>query len=218
MQKFLTQIATLISITQIHYHPRLKRICAHMFVLSSRSHLYLYAIPKMSPVRDGQASCVVPVTALAVYGQEERKEIWNLICNHHNGARVATAAEIGVQDYVLMIWPPKGQREDTFVRHIGGAFDLGLCRALWAKEFLNLKTIKLHICTYLTKPNDCAGYMRLGRLHAPDPSHAVSIPLLAQPGSLVDLSWDEESGRIVVLISCMDQGQDTRDILVVDLL
>ena len=172
----------------------------------------------MTPVREGRASCVVPVTALAIYGQEERRETWNFICNHHNGGRVATAAETGVHDYVLMIWPPKGQPEDTFVRHIGGAFDLGLCRALWATDFLNLEKIKLHVCTYTTKPDDCAGYMRLGRSHAPDPSHTVSIPLLGQPGSLIDLSWDEESGRIVVLVSCRNEGLDEKNILVVDLM
>jgi hypothetical protein len=204
-------------IAQIQIQPRLKRICAHMFVLSSRSHLYLYTIPPMAPVLDNRAPCVVQVTAVAVYGPEEHVEIWNSICAHHEGGRVATAAETGAQDYILIIWPPKGQSEDTFIRHTGGAFHVGLCRVIWSKKYRNLKQIELHICAYLTKPDNHVGYLRLGRSHAPDPSHAASIPLLGQSGNLVDLSFDEQSSSIVILVSSRNEGLENKVILVVDL-
>ena len=213
----IAQVIALMSIAQIQLQPRLKRICAHMFVLSSRSHLYLYAIPPMAPVLDDRAPCVVQVAPVAVYGPEEHVEIWNSICVHHEGGRVATAAETGVQDFVLIIWPPKGQSEDTFIRHTLGTADFGLCRILWSKEVHNLKTIELHVCTYLTKPDNHIGYLRLGRLYAPDPSHTALIPLRGQSGNLEGISFDEQSSRVVILVSSGSAGLENQAILVVDL-
>jgi hypothetical protein len=88
------------------------------------SQPYLYAIPPMASVLDDQAPRIVQVTAVAVYGPEEPVEIWNSICAHHKGRRVATAADAGVQDYALIVWPSKRQSEDNFIRHSAGHYTL----------------------------------------------------------------------------------------------
>lgn len=64
--------------------------------------------------------------------------------------------------------------------------------------------------------------MRLGRSNAPDPGRIVSVPLQSETGLRVEtLSWDEESGRIVMLAIEWDeefQNLGQKKILIVDLL
>jgi hypothetical protein len=171
----------------------------------------------MAPVTGDRVSPVAQSAPLAVYGQDQRASIWNYICDHHDGGRVATATNTALPEYALVIWPPKGQPEESFIRHTGQAFDIGLFRALWSKVCRIPVNIELHACTYLTKPDNFAGYMRLGRLRAPDPSHTASIPILEQSGSMRHLSWDEESGRIVILRSSFQEPLGRLYLLVVDL-
>jgi hypothetical protein len=89
-------------------------------------------------------------------------------------------------------------------------------RAIWCA----IPSDELHMCTHLTKPDAHPGYMRLGRSNAPDPSHIVSIVLpdnVNNPGTWIDnLSWDEESGRICLLVSSIEAVPKT--LVIIDLL
>lgn len=167
----------------------------------------------MAPAPDDERPETVLATVLAIYGADEQVEIWKMLCAHHAGGRVATAAQ-SLFDYVLIVWPPAGQSTDQFVRHPCLWYDLGLSRAIWLDQHDAGVAIKLLGCTHLTKPDNHAGYLRLGKTHAPHPSHTLTISLPGQTGRIADLSWDEESGRIAVLVS---SSISLRTLVVIDL-
>lgn len=94
-------------------------------------------------------------------------------------------------------------------------------RAIWTAIPNGDGLVDLQICTHITKPDVHPGYMRLGRCKAPDPSHVLSIALpdnVRTFGTLVDnISWDEESGRICLLVSTPSEPVPTF-IMIIDLL
>jgi hypothetical protein len=124
-------------------------------------------------------------------------------------------------DFFLIIWPPAGQPEENFVRHLLWQFDMNPSRVIWVKEYRFSDAIELYICTHLTRSDRHAGYMRLGRSKAPQLEHVTSvrIPLVGECGVIKDLSWDEESGRIGILFDSSRDGdaQVTRHLMTVDL-
>lgn len=80
----------------------------------------------------------------------------------------------------------------------------------------DLAMIELQISTHFTKPDRHPGYMRLGRSKAPDPSHIVSIDIPTNyVPEIENLSWDEESGRICLLLSKVPRS---KYLMIVDLL
>lgn len=117
--------------------------------------------------------------------------------------------------------PRVGQAEDTAVigHPITFRYALGPSRMLWAENRGGDSVIELYGCAHTTKDNEHPGYMRLGRVGPPDPSHKVSISLAGETGIIQDLSWDEGSGRICAVVSPSDNDdlQETRSLLMIDL-
>ena len=154
-------------------------------------------------------------------------DIWNRQCCHPQ-CRIASSAPVDPNehdpgghrdDMQLIIWPPEGQADDTFVRHRLWQYDMNPSRVVWIKNYTYTEQIVLKIGTHYIKSNDEPGYMRLGRSGAPDPSHVTSVTLSGQSGSIKDLSWCEQSGRMALLVQedTSDDGKRKR-LVMVDLL
>lgn len=201
----------------------LKIICPHLVVLSTPQQFFLFAIPELEPIVEHKLASRAFATPFATYGLDKHDDVWNrLCCNQEGRLAVATAAELDFSvsdDMFLVIWPPAGQPEDKFIRHRLWQFDMNPSRGIFVKHYHFSGSIELNICTHFSKHDDHPGYMRLGTSEAPDPSRVVNIPLDGQSGYIKDLSWDEESGRICVLIWSPDQDEvSDRRLLIVDLL
>jgi hypothetical protein len=195
-----------------------------MIVVSLGRRMLLYSIPELSPVREGFVSQAITVTPLVVPESSETKEqqlLWNSFCSHHTGNRLPTAGSSDDGGFYLVVLPPAGQQEDTTITvHHGIAVgNFGPSRAIWSKQLPWTDRIELQSCTYFTRPDDCVGYMRLGRSKSPDPSRLISIPIGEEIGDVFDLSWDEQSGLIFLLVIYWDGDEvEKRQILTVDLI
>jgi hypothetical protein len=197
----------------------LKVVCPHLIAISTQRESFLFPIPEMRPFHANHPPHIVQATPLSIHTPESRNDIWNSLCCHRDG-RIAMASTSGSADFLLVIWPPAGQPEDTFVRHLLWQFDMNPSRAIWVRHHHFSDVLNLYVCTHLTRSDRNIGYMRLGRSKAPHPSRVVSvqIPLVGQSGSIKDLSWDEESARIGVLFVCSaDGGLEKNHLMMVDL-
>jgi hypothetical protein len=148
----------------------------------------------------------VVVTPLAVFADtqadEQRKMPWNCLCSHHDGNRLPAVAELDI-----VVFPPAGQTAGTLVRHATWMCDFGPSRAIWYNTLPDESDeIELRSCTIFTHVDAHAGYMRLGRSKAPDPSRLFSIPITGQTGAIRDLTWEEQSGLICILV-CRRNGE-----------
>jgi hypothetical protein len=197
-----------------------------MIIVSLVSRILLYAIPTLQPMREGVTLQAIPVTPLAVHrnsGTNGQSRLWNFVCDHHTGNRLASAGASEADDFDLIILPPAKQHEDSvIVRHSMGIGDFGPSRSVWSKDtWGSTEDIELQSCTYFTRPVNHVGYMRLGNPLPPDPSRVSSIPLRGEMGDILDLSWDEQSGRLVILVvfrEGVNPEMERRRLLMVDLL
>lgn len=199
--------------------PMIKVVCPHLIAITTQDHFYLFRIPEMKPVHTSHPPHIAQANPLSIHAPEYRNDIWNALCCHHDG-RIAMASTSDSADFFLVIWPPAGQSEGTFVSHLLWQFDMNPSRVIWVRNYQFSEAIELYICTHFTRSDRNIGYMRLGRSQAPHPSHVASIriPLTGQTGVIKDLSWDEESGRICVLFeSSRDHGPQRRHLMAIDL-
>jgi hypothetical protein len=199
--------------------PVINMICNHMFIASVSSKLFLYAIPDLQPVREYCATRPIYATPFSVYDSksQDNKPIWNELCSHHEGKR-SVSAESDEGGSRLIVLPETGQPEPTFVIQSREYRDMGPSRAISVAPSADddLAMIELQISTHFTKPDRHPGYMRLGRSKAPDPSHIVSIDIPTNyVPEIENLSWDEESGRICLLLSKVPRS---KYLMIVDLL
>lgn len=207
-------------------YPAFKFLCTHLAVLSTSQQILLFSIPQLKPVTPGQPAYRLRAYPLARYGMGVHDDIWNRLCCHPQ-CRIASPAAIDPneldpnghrEDMQLIVWPPEGQSDDTFVRHRLWQYDMNPSRVAWVKNYTYKGQIVIKIGAHYIKPDDEPGYMRLGRSGAPDPSHVTSVILPGLSGSIRDLSWCEQSGCIVLLVQ-EDTLDDKRGrIVMVDLL
>jgi hypothetical protein len=172
-----------------------------MIIVSQIEHILLYAIPELKPVRKGFVSQVLAVTPLAVHDNlytAEQTLLWNSFCEHHAGNRISMVTPSERYVFNLAILPPAGQREGVIVRHEMGVGDFGPSRAVWSVDPWD--RVELQSCTHFTRPDNHVGYMRLGRSKPTDPSRRISIPFAGEVGEVLDVSWDEQSGLILILV------------------
>jgi len=167
--------------------------CSHRCLISTGQRLFLYEIPELSPVREDVPLQAVVVTPLAVFGDiqadEQRKMPWNCLCSHHDGNRLPAVAELDI-----VVFPPAGQTAGTLVRHATWMCDFGPSRAIWYNTLPDESDeIELRSCTIFTHVDAHAGYMRLGRSKAPDPSR-----LFFHPNHWTDRSYPRfDMGRTI---------------------
>ena len=195
----------------------IKVVCSHLVAISRKNQYFLFSIPELEPIHTGQSSRTIPATQLSVRGPEDQSDIWNTLCCHPNGRIAMPTMTLDSDDFSLVVWPPAGQMEDTFVWHPAvWQFDMNPSRAIWVKHYDFSDAIDLYICTHFTRSDEDAGYMRLRRSKAPHPSRVLSvqIPLVGHNGYIKDLSWDEESGRISIFFVSLDKGLDTRQLMI----
>lgn len=103
-------------------------------------------------------------------------------------------------------------------------YAIGSTRMLWN---MYDGVLALHSRVYTTKPDEHAGYARLGRTSAHDPKDETRIITgeLFIPGAdtwegikVKDVNWDEESGRICVVTEFTSSYEAYPIFLVIDLI
>ena len=198
-------------------------LCPHLILVSAPSCIYLYKIPELSTMPENGVLNIVPATPLAKYEEwtvdYHHNFIWDTLCSHHSG-RMSTLFFSESGSCLLAVLPSIGQSHSDAVTHMVGTHAaFGPTRAIWLKESLQpIERIKLESCVHFTKPDTHAGYLRLGRTRAPDPSRSCYIPIGGQFGHVQDISWDEESGKICIV--CLPLAGDEHSgkiMLLVDL-
>ena len=189
-----------------------------MILVSLAHRILLYVIPELTLIRHGIPSPEVAVTPLAMYGGPpivEKNLLWNSFCSHLGGTRLTTVVQSEHGGFDVIIFPRPGEPEDTLVRHEMGMGDFGASRAIWSH--VTNGGIELRSCTHFMRPDTHVGYMRLGRSKAPDPSRVVRIPGVGHAEELLDVSFDEPSGVIFLLVSCSDNGEVNKKVIMVNL-
>lgn len=180
-----------------------------MILVSVGSYLSLHRIPELQPVCDDDTSEPVVSVPLATH-LPGNDLIWNMLCPHFDG-RLATYTF--TEEDALFILPPPGESEDECVRYVvHGPCSMGYSRAIGCMDFFHQEPMQLQCFTHYTRSDRNAGYGRLGRTEAPHPLHIVTIPLLGQNGRAEDISWDEESGRLIFIFSPLGNN-DVREML-----
>jgi hypothetical protein len=79
---------------------------------------------------------------------------------------------------------------------------MGFRHAIWTEEHSMKPFVTLQTCAYSTMPNGYGGLQRLNHVGQLGVQlRRIQLPI--QNGEVIDVSWDEESGRLCLLISRM---------------
>jgi hypothetical protein len=198
-------------------------LCPHRFLVSVAQRIFIYAVPELSPLCEGIPSQIIDVTPLVVHEEsntDDHKWLQHNLCSHQTEHWLSTMAESANGGFDIIILPAAGQPTETLIHYAVGACDFGPSRAIWSKvpSLSILDEIELRSCALFTYADTHAGYMRLGRSKAPDPSRYTSIPIAGNTGRIRDLAWDEQSGLICISVSSWDGEREVMDLVVVELI
>jgi len=189
-------------------------LCSHIILVSASFRMHLFEIPELKPAGGGGSSHAVWVKPLVANGHD--KSIRNALCDHHDGC--VSAYAFAEHQQALIILPSPGQSDNTTVRYVlQGSCYRNASRAIMCHDYVHLQPIKVQCFTHFTRFDGHAGYIRLGRDKALDPSRSVTIPLAGHIGRNEDSSWDEESGQVCIIYTPLGVS-DHRIMVLVDLL
>lgn len=188
-------------------------------------------------MREGLTPEPIAVTPLAIHdtSQSDAAEFVNSLCVHNAGIRIPVVG--GGADggpYEVLVLPRAGQAKasagspshpQSITRRAIRDYDFEPSRILYNAS-LNPEKFKLCISPHSSYPANSMGYIRLGRSIPLDPEHVSSI-VVNEEGYIKDVSWDETSGRVLVLLSTWSEddseGSDfnmtlINELLIIDLL
>lgn len=201
-------------------------LCAERLLLSTFTHLQLYAIPKFHEDRSRGKYTPLAVCDIGTR-QPDWTSIWSNLCPHYKAeSRIYGILEKPVEfwnhnansDSHIVILPPKEKFDHAHALHaIDHLRSISPSRMLWYHS-PGRNAINLTGCTYFAAVNDHPGYMRLERLSAPDPSYTTCMTLFEEDKELKALSWDAESGRICALMVPYSEKRKPKTLLIGDLL
>jgi hypothetical protein len=104
----------------------------------------------------------------------------------------------------------------TDARYVPFRSAMGSRHAVWTEEHSVKPFLRLQTCAYFTMPDGYGGFQRLGHVGQMGVQlRPIQLPI--QQGEIADVAWDEESGRLCVLISRPHRGVVMNRVLVVDL-
>jgi hypothetical protein len=198
-----------------------------LLLLARSTKLFLFAIPEPQPVdeNDSDISRAVPVQTLWTYSHHVepvrgRPSIGSVA--HGTTGSYATVMLTGKFIYILFL---SEHPEYCYVEHYPLAHDsryvpfrmsVGSRHAIWTNEEHIGSFGGLQSCAYFTMPKSCGGLQRLGHVEQLGIQvRSLQLPVLG--GAIKDLSWDEESGRVCMVISQAPKCTPKNRILVVDI-
>lgn len=182
--------------------------------MSTSAGTNIYPIPDLLPVGEDGSVNIASVSPLEI--ESPKKSIRDVLCSHLDG-RVSAYAFADGEDS-LCILPPPGQSEANTIWHkLQGSCSRNASRAILCQDYIDLSPIEFRSLTHFTRPGDHAGYTRLGRAGALDPSQSVTISVPGHDGRTRDLAWDEETGRVCVLYTPLDDSS-ARNMLLIDMM
>lgn len=165
---------------------------------------------------------VEPLWTYSLY-PAERPTINSVTCRSPTGQYYPTTIITRKSIYTLS---PSERLEDCHIRRYSLTHDnhhlpfpgaMGSRHAIWTKNVQVGPFLGLQSCAYPMVPEGCDGVQRFG--HVGQVGVQVRpLQLPVRSGSIWDISWDEESGRLCVLISQLHMGVPTTRLLVVDLI
>lgn len=203
-------------------------ITQHLLLLSRTTEFYLFMIPEREPLRDSGDAFVVPVHPIWTYQ--------HLVEPIHGCPYMTPPAEVsngypcgkvviltGKYVYLLSL---SDNRDDCHIHHYmssepGAQYvpyraSIGSRHAIWTLQRPAAEFVGLQTCAYFTSPEGCdSGKQRLG--HVGDSGTRFRpLRLPVRSGDVLDISWDEDSGRLCAYIGPGWRNEMSR-ILIVDL-
>lgn len=202
-----------------------------MVLVAVPRYLRLYSVPELCPMREGFTPKPISVTPLAIHdnSQPDTAKFVSSLCVHHAGNRLPAVGICADGGYEVIVLPRAGQGNtpsgspsspQSIVRYAVNDCDFEPSRVLYNTSTSPWE-FKLCVSSHYIFPNEHAGYMRLGQSIPLDPQRVFPI-ILDGEGDIRDISWDEGSARILVLLSTPNQDEDpdlqTHHLLIIDLL
>jgi hypothetical protein len=192
-----------------------------LLLLARPTEFFLFTIPELEQVDGSGDPLVIPVQAIWTHSHHVqpvrgRPHISSLPYTPSNQQSGKVAILSGNFIYILSL---SNHPEDCHILHyslVTGAHyvpfraALGSRHAIWTEEHIGKPFLGLQTCAYFTMPDGHSGLHRLGHVGQLGVQvRPIQLPI--QFGSVADVSWDEESGRLCVLINAPNR------ILIIDL-
>ena len=182
-------------------------ISQHSLLLAKSTEFFPFTIPEREAVDHGGDALVIPVQPIWTYSHHVRGRpyISSLPFTSSNPQCGKISILTGKFIYLLSI----SNRPQDHVLHYSlakraryGPFRavMGFRHTIWTEEYSAKPFVTLQTCAYSTLPNGYGGLQRLSHVGQLG-GQLRPIPLPIQNGEVVDVSWDEESGRLCLLIS-----------------
>lgn len=197
-----------------------------LLLLARSTELFLFAIPELQPVDKNGNPREVSVQTLWTYTHHVepvrgRPSIGSVTHQNPTGHPYATVMLTG--QFVYLMFPseyPEYCHVEHYsltgdIRYVPFHTSMGSRHAIWTNDEYVGPFVGFHSCAYFTMPKNCDGLQRLG--------HVEQLGIQVRPLQLPirdeiikDISWDEESGQVCIVISQVT-GTPKKCILVVDM-
>lgn len=196
-------------------------------LLVAKPHEFsLFVIPQLASLDDQGNPCVVPVQAIWTHkqpGQHDqvlgRPHVRPMPASElHMRGKVAVLT--GSSIFILSLSERQGECHAfrhivaPDARYVPALARMGSRYAFWPAGNLAGPFINLHTCAYFTMPDECSVLHRLGHVEQTTiQCRPLNLPV--QHGEVIDLSWDEESARLCILVSRQHRNEHTHHVLLV---